>query len=200
MFISFIATRYFFRTNHFIWIHSCNILLLNRTNRLQPLPVSSSISCRIQLVCSDNAWNWLRLHRWPNENRWGSGTVWYPTPVWSMIRRLELKSNATKSTLGMCSRSGVRCVRRPWTVINLPIFAARTCISYVSCSHCVILESCESFSPLASLMISVTKIYTNRRVSECHWRMNATAFQPELTKVIFHHNFTVFLQSCVVRF
>lgn len=52
---------------------------------------------------------------------------------------------------------------------NSPMLAARTCISKVSCSICVILLSCVSFSSLASFIISVIDgiVYLHTLINVC---------------------------------
>lgn len=95
--------------------------------------------------------------------------------------------------------------------IHSPIFAARTCISYVSCSHCVIFESCESFSPFANFMISV-RMENEQQIQSIQDKIGETMQgwfffvvrthkrDEELTEIVFQHDFTVFLQTNVVGF
>lgn len=122
------------------WIHLCNTLLPNRTNRLRPPLSMSSTFCRIQTASFDRVASVLWLLHWPNGSRSEWGTVLCPTQVLLGILQLELQWTSENneenlfcvhcsvqvywirsyqcSRLGLASRMCLVRIEWSWKVVN----------------------------------------------------------------------------------
>lgn len=80
------------------------------------------------------------------------------------------------------------------------MLAARTCISYVSCSACVSLDNCDSDSPLASLRISAKGKQMRSLVGRLCFIECSSSLCSQFTFKVLQHAFDIFLQFDLIGF